>query len=94
MLFKIDLTWYFCKEILRYLARDHVVGENTQVGLKRNIKLEFHSVKVTSGGELLAYRGLEDASGLFNSISTFLAISEPVTISGIIYSLFFTSTNL
>ena len=41
-----------------------------KVGFDEGIRLEFHGAKVTSDGCLLAYRDLEDALGLFDSLAT------------------------
>ena len=40
-----------------------------KVGFDGGIKLEFHGAKVTSDGGLLSFRDLDDALGLFNSVS-------------------------
>ncbi len=40
-----------------------------KVGFDGGIKLEFHGAKVTSNGGLLAYRDLDYALGLFDSVS-------------------------
>ena len=40
-----------------------------KVGFDGGIKLEFHGANVTSNGGLLAYRDLDYALGLFNSVS-------------------------
>ncbi len=40
-----------------------------KVGFDGIIKLEFHGAKVTSDGGILAYRNLDYALGLFNSVS-------------------------
>ena len=41
-----------------------------KMGFDGGIKLEFHGAKVTSEGGLLAYCDLDDALGLFDSVST------------------------
>jgi hypothetical protein len=48
---------------------DHPEGESMNVGFDGGIKLEFHGAKVTSDGGLLAYRDLDHALGLFDSVS-------------------------
>ena len=40
-----------------------------KVGFDGGIKLEFHGAKLSSNGGLLAYRDLDHALGLFNSVS-------------------------
>ena len=44
---------------------NHLKGEALNVGFDRGIKLEFHA----SDGGLLAHRDLDDALGLFDSVS-------------------------
>ncbi len=46
----------------------HPEGESMKVGFYGGIKLEFHGAKVTSNGGLLAYRDLDDALKLFDSV--------------------------
>lgn len=40
-----------------------------KVGFDGRIKLEFHGAKASSNGGLLAYRDLDHAHGLFDSVS-------------------------
>ena len=46
------------------------------MGFDGRIKLEFHGAKVTSDGGLLAYRDLDDALGLFESVSNTSTLSQ------------------
>ncbi|MDH4220913.1 MAG: IS1380 family transposase [Candidatus Aminicenantes bacterium] len=50
----------------------HTMGERLNIHFNRKIKLEFHGARLTSDAGLLAYRELDDALGLFESVSTFM----------------------
>ena len=43
-------------------------GEGLKVGFDGSLRLEFHGAKVTSGAGLLAYRDLDEALVLFDSV--------------------------
>jgi len=46
----------------------HTKGERLNIRFNRIIKLEFHGVRLTSDGGLLACRELDNALGLFESV--------------------------
>lgn len=51
----------------------HTMGERSNIRFNGKIKLEFHGARLTSNGGLLAYRELDEALGLFESVSTFMS---------------------
>jgi hypothetical protein len=50
----------------------HTKGERLNIHFNGKIKLEFHGARLTSDGGLLAYRELDEALGLFESVPTFM----------------------
>lgn len=46
----------------------HTKAERLNIHFNRKIKLEFHGARLTSDGGLLAYRQLDEALGLFESV--------------------------
>ena len=46
----------------------HAKGERFNIRFNRKIRLEFHGARLTSEGGLLAYRELDEALGLFDSV--------------------------
>ena len=48
-------------------------GERLNIRFNRKIKLEFHGARLTSDAGLLAYRELDEALGLFESVSTVMS---------------------
>jgi hypothetical protein len=51
-------------------------GERLNIHFSSKIKLEFHGARLTSDGGLLAYRELDEALGLFESVSTVRAMER------------------
>ena len=51
----------------------HTMGERFNIRFNGKIKLEFHGARLTSDGGLLAYRELDEALGLFKSVSTVMS---------------------
>jgi len=51
----------------------HTMGERLNIRFNGKIKLEFHGARLTSDGDLLAYRELDEALGLFESVSTVMS---------------------
>ena len=47
----------------------HPEGESMKIGFNGGIKLGFHGAKLSLNGGLLAYRDLDYALGLFDSVS-------------------------
>ena len=71
MLDKSVITCYYTtsnNHLLRTFS-EHLEGESMKVGFDGGIKIKFYGAKVTSDGGLLAYRDLDDALGLFDSVS-------------------------
>jgi hypothetical protein len=51
----------------------HAKGERLNIRFNGKIKLEFHGARLTSDGGLLAYRELDEALGLFESVSSVMS---------------------
>ena len=51
----------------------HTMGERLNIRFNGKIKLEFHGARLTSDGGLLAHRDLDEALGLFKSVSTVMS---------------------
>ena len=49
------------------------MGERLNIRFNGKIKLEFHGARLTSDGGLLAYRELDEALGLFESVPTVMS---------------------
>jgi len=55
------------------IKMNHTLGERLNIHFNSNIRLEFHGARLTSDGGLLAYRELDDALRLFDSVSALLS---------------------
>ncbi len=51
----------------------HAKGERFTMRFSSKIKLEFHGARLKSDGGILAYRELDGALGLFESVSTVMS---------------------
>ncbi len=54
------------------IKMNHTLGERLNIHFNSKIRLEFHGARLTSDGGLLAYRELDDALRLFDSVSVLL----------------------
>ena len=55
------------------IKMNHTLGERLNIHFNSKIRLEFHGARLTSDGGLLAYRELDDALRLFDSVSALLS---------------------
>ncbi len=62
------LTHYSYSKFSRGIETGNPKGEGLRAGFDGSIRLEFHGAKVTSDDGLLAYRDLDEALALFDSV--------------------------
>jgi hypothetical protein len=55
------------------IKMNHTLGERLNIHFNSKIRLEFHGARLTSDGGILAYRELDDALRLFDSVSALLS---------------------
>ena len=55
------------------IKMNHTLGERLNIHFNSKIRLEFHGARLTSDRGLLAYRELDDALRLFDSVSALLS---------------------